>query len=203
MNIVQQKVNGMKTVINIALTFSSKEMTDFALDMGFEPIKGEKMIVRGEELPTYAIFSLDQIQGHNEVAFLGFDKTQEDREEANGIYYRMEMEENGEGKAVNGKITYIPLQIKLSGKLYNVDANFKLPNGETLTTRFEEAYNGKSAKNSTLFHMVRKLIKNGYITPKALAPFYKAVEEEKEVKAKAPKAPKQVRQTSKSKEKQA
>lgn len=168
MHLPQIKVPDMKTVINVPILLSTKEFPILSEYNSFKAT-GEVFKSAGENsaynlAPIHAWVNIDQLQGEmNAATRLGFGMYESDLDKKNGLYYTMKLDEKGEGRHVSGTITYTIVAVMVKGKKYAVKKDHKLPNGTTIQTKFEFSYNGKSAKNSTLFKLLRKLIANGLL----------------------------------------
>lgn len=166
MHLPQVKVLDRKTVINVPILCGTKEFDQYS---DYNSLKALGEIFKGGTAskynlaPIHAWVNIDQLQANGVPTRMGFGRFETEMSEKNGIWYTMEIDETGEGKYVKGKITYNIVAVEVDGKKYTVNKDNKLPDGTEMATSFELTYNGKSAKNSTLFGFLRRIVWNGLL----------------------------------------
>jgi hypothetical protein len=168
MHLPQLKVLDRKTIINVPILCGTKEFDQYSeinsLTASGETFKSTSSTSSKYNLASvHAWVNIDQLQADGIITKLGFGRWETELSEKNGIHYTMKIDETGEGKYVKGKITYNIVAVEVNGKKYTVKNDHKLPNGTEMQTSFEMTYNGKSAKNSTLFGFLRRIIYNGLL----------------------------------------
>lgn len=201
MNLPQKKVDGLNMVIDMAVCLTTKEFERYS-DIGTFRATGETWKLNGEMKSVHAWFSVDQLQAHGETVRLGFGRygTKENKE--NGIFYKMEIKEEGEGRSVKGTISYSVVGIEIKGVKYRIKKDALAPDNTPIMASHTANYVGKSQKNSTIFQFFRKILKEGLLEFEKVGKHLEKIPEAKpRTRKKANVEVKQTRQTRKTAEK--